>query len=422
MEVVLVLLYSALLSYIILKTNVFNSKSLTRTYILSFFLIKIVAGFLYLYIHKYLLDSGDMFAFFNDSIIVFGALKDNPLTYLQLVFGPNDLRHVPAHLVPYTDAMGFWFDKGNYVMVRINALFQLFSFGYFGVHIVFISFISLVGIYNIYRFFEPYFNGDKLLLVIFLFFTPSIVFWYSGMHKEAVVIMALGFILNSYQHLVMRDFKVRWPLALAFGFLLLGLTRFYIFAIFLPGLLALFIGWRFSRVPKLYLFTGVYLFFVLAGLLVHFYAPAFSPIQEMAVRQQYFFDSPGNSSFAIPVLDGSLSGLIRNLPMALVNSLIHPVPKDCFTASFLCFLAMVESYIILAALIYGLFRIRWHRLLSNEMILYCFFSSISMLIVMGLIVNNAGALVRYKSVVLPFLLVGVYLATRKKNYSAPVEG
>lgn len=418
MEAVLVILYVVLFSLIILKTPLFKSRSLTRRYLLAFFLIKVFAGFTYVYLSKNVLAAYDIFTYFSDSQIVFSALKEDPNTYLQLVFGASDLDKVPVHLLPYTDAMGYWFDTGNYVMVRINALFHLFSFGYFNVHVIFISFLSLIGIYNLYRFFEPSFNGDKLLLVVFLFFTPSIVFWYSGLHKEAVVIMALGFILNSYQHLIQRDFKLRWVAAIVFGSLLLMTVRFYVFALFMPGLIALFLSYHYRLIPKVYVFGTIYIVFLLAATTVHFYFPQFSPFQEMMARQQYFFNSPGHSSFVIPALDGSFLGTIGQAPLAFFNSLIHPVPMDCVTSSYLCFLALIESYFILAILIYAAFHIKWKRLMTSEIINYCLFSSISILILIGLIVNNSGALVRYKSIILPFLLVGIYLATRKHDYRA----
>ncbi|MEZ5009161.1 MAG: hypothetical protein R2753_13505 [Chitinophagales bacterium] len=337
--------------------------------------------------------------------------------YLQLVFAPSDLNEIPPHLLPYIDTMGFWFDQGNYMMVRLNAIFQLFSFGYFSVHVVFISFLSLIGIYNIYRFFEPSFNGDKILLITFLFFTPSIVFWYSGLHKEAVVIIALGFILNSYQHLIQNDFRLRYLFAIVFGSLLLILVRFYVFAIFLPGLIALFLSYKFSKTPKLYIFSSIYILFAFVAVIFHYYFPASSPFAEMMTRQQYFFDTPGNSSYVIPVLDGTVLNTFKKMPLAFFNSLIHPFPRDCSNSSFLCFMAMAESYIIVGIIIYGLFKVKWRRFMDSAIINYCLFSSVTLLILMGLIVNNAGALVRYKSVVLPFLLVGIYLATQSKRTS-----
>jgi len=415
LEALLVIFYIILFAYIILKTPLFKSKTLTKNYILGFFLIKIIAGFVYIYIFRFILSGGDVFAYFSDSQVVFSALKDNPVTYLQLVFGANDLTRVPVHLLPYTDSMGYWFDQGNYAMVRINALFHLFSFGFFNVHVVFISFMSLVGIYNMYRFFEPSFNGDKILLITFLFFTPSIVFWYSGLHKEAVVILALGFILNSYQHLIMQDFKIRWVVAIVLGSLLLILVRFYVFALFMPGLIALFLTYQFKTIPKLYLFASIYTVFLLSAITVHFYFPNLSPFQEMMIRQEFFINTPGASSYAIPPLDGSFTTTFLNPQAAFVNSLTHPVPMDCVTASFLCFLAMIESYIILAVLILAIFKIKWKRLMNNEIINYCLFSSLTLLILIGLVVNNAGALVRYKSIILPFLLIGVYLASREHN-------
>ena len=415
MEILLVIFYIVFFSFIILKTPLFKSNTLTKQYILVFFLIKIVAGFSYTYIFNNIINGKDIFVYFNESQIVFSALKDNPLYFIQLVFGPNDLNNIPNHLAPYIHAMGFWFDQGDYMMVRLNAIFHLFSFGYFSVHVVFISFLSLIGIYNIYKFFEPSFNGDKLLLITFLFFTPSIVFWYSGLHKEAVVILALGFILNSYQHLIQNDFKLRYLIAIIFGTLLLIMVRFYVFAIFFPGLLALFLSYRFTKTPTLYIFSSIYILFAILIVCYHYYFPSISPFAEMMTRQQYFFNTPGNTSYTIPALDGTVINTFKNMPRALFNSLIHPVPKDCFSSSFLCFMAMVESYLIVGIILFGILRIKWQRFMDSAIINYCLFSSITLLILMGLIVNNAGALVRYKSVVLPFLLVGIYLATQPKR-------
>jgi hypothetical protein len=415
LSIILIILYILFFSAIILKTELFKSDTLTKNYILAFFFIKVAAGFSYTFIFKNILNGQDIFAFFNDSQVAFSALKDNPLYYFQLVFGKNDLKPIPDNLFPYVDAMGYWFDQGNYVMVRLNALFHLFSFGYFGVHVVFISFLSLIGIYNIYRFFEPSFPGDKLLLITFLFFTPSIVFWYSGLHKEAVVIFALGLILNSYQHLIKDQFKPIWLLAILVGSFLLILVRFYVFVVFLPGLFALFISYHVKSISKFNIFGATYAVFVLLTFLVDFSLPHISPYQEIVQRQAHFLSIKGNTSYDIPMLDGSIMGTIKHVPQALLNSLIHPVPKDCWTSSFLCFLAMAESYIILALLIFSAFKIKWQRLKNDAVINYCLFSSISMLVIIGLIVNNAGALVRYKSVVLPFLMVGIYMASIQKE-------
>ena len=411
----LVIFYVVIFSTIILKTEFFKSDTLTKKYILGFFLMKVFAGFAYTYIFKNLLNGQDIFAFFNDSQIVFSALKDNPLYYFQMVFGRSDITPIPTHLLPYTNAMGYWSDQGNYVMVRINALFHLFSFGHMGVHVVFISFLSLIGIYNIYRFFEPSFYGDKLLLITFLFFTPSVVFWYSGLHKEAVVIFALGLILNSYQHLIKDQFKALWLLAIIIATFLLIFVRFYVFAVFLPGLLALFLSYRIKNIPKIVVFSSVFLFYTIIVIGIHYLYPSMSPFKEMVVRQTHFLNIHGSTTYAIPILDGSVWTTISNIPQALINSLIHPVPLDCIGSSFLCFLAMAESYIILGLLVFAIFKIKWKRLRDDAVINYCLFSSISLLILMGLIVNNAGALVRYKSILLPFLMVGIYLATTSKK-------
>jgi hypothetical protein len=105
--------------------------------------------------------------------------------------------------------------------------------------------------------------------------------------------------------------------------------------------------------------------------------------------------------------------LIKNIPNGLLNLGIRPLPTDCIKSNFWCFLAMVESYFFLALIIYCGIRIQWKKLTQNNIALFCLSFTLFVSIVIGLIVNNAGAMVRYKSIILPFLLLGLYFASRK---------
>ena len=73
------------------------------------------------------------------------------------------------------------------------ALIRPFSFGIYNVHAIIFAFISFVGIYNLYLFFETRMY-NKINLQFILFGVPSIVFWSSGVHKEAITFFGLGLI------------------------------------------------------------------------------------------------------------------------------------------------------------------------------------------------------------------------------------
>ena len=407
MELILILIYLTLFSAVIYFTKIFRIDVVPRSYILGFFLMKVFAAFCYVYIFKYLIAGNDIFNYFAESEIIFSALKENPLYYLQLTFGVNDFHPEPPHLKPYIDAMGFWYDQGNYFMVRMNAIFRLFSFGFFKVHILFISFLSFIGLFNMYKFFRPYFNGDQPILIILLFFTPSVVFWYSGMHKEAFVILSLGLLLNHTKKMSEQPFVVQNMIVVIFSLVMLFLVRFYVFAAFIPGLMAFLISKRTKKIPPVIVFVALYGVLVVFGMSFNS-----TMMDEIVIRQEKFLTFEGKTSYDIPVLDGTVLNFFKNIPRGGLNVFTRPFVGNCLNSSFLCYMAMIEAYLILFVVFMCLIRTNLQTLFRNPMVNFCLFTSLSLLILIGVIVNNAGALVRYKSVALPFLLIGLYLATK----------
>jgi len=40
-----------------------------------------------------------------------------------------DTSHIPTYLTPYYDQMTWWAERGDYTMIKINAILHLISFG-----------------------------------------------------------------------------------------------------------------------------------------------------------------------------------------------------------------------------------------------------------------------------------------------------
>ena len=404
-----------LLFFIAIKSKYFfNSYTISKKLLIFGFSIKALSAIVYGYLFiSRALSGGDTFMYIDDANIVYSALKTNPYIYLKLLFGYNDFKPVPSLLLPYTDAMGFWFDSSNYFVVRVNAFIRLFSFGIYNVHAVIFAFLSFIGTYNIYLFFVKKVRNVNLLQFI-LFGLPSIVFWTSGVHKEALVIFALGMILYNVNFVLKNEHTKRHLLFTFIGLFILGYIRIYLLAFLFPLIAAIFLYTKFDRKQStisVFFATGI-ISVLVVGLII-FLFPNISFIHEFFVRRTYFLNSPGNYTFNVASIPHNFGSLFILLWEAISNPFIRPLPAEC--NSVLPFLASFETIIIFALILILLFSVKIKSLLSNPYALFCILYSLSTLFLIGLIVNNSGAIVRYRSIAIPFLLIAFILKNKEEN-------
>jgi hypothetical protein len=91
-----------------------------------------------------------------------------------------------------------------------------------------------------------------------------------------------------------------------------------------------------------------------------------------------------------------------NTPQAFVLSAARPYPSDVH--HLLSLAAAIETALILLLfLLFLFFRLRQPGL-SKNVIYFCVFFSISLLLAIGFSVNNLGAIVRYRSIIIPLLV------------------
>ena len=180
-------------------------------------------------------------------------------------------------------------------------------------------------------------------------------------------------------------------------------------AVLLPVLVAYFMVKVLKPVrPVAIYFSIFFLTFICLGI-VHWLVPEFSALGEAATKQSSFIINQGETTFQIPTIGNSYWQLLFNIPYTILNPLIRPFPMDC--QIILCYIASVETYLLLIGIIILLTRFRLSRLINNNEALFCLFFGFLILVVIGLIVNNAGAIVRYRSIALPFLLIGLFLSS-----------
>lgn len=420
MEIFLTIVYVLLFIFIINKVSFFTVGTLSRKVITLVFLSKVVAGIVLWAIYNYYYNdrfTSDIFRYFDDSRVLFDALKTNPVDYFKMLFG---IGNSTTHFKQYYDEMNNWYRtydsnifNGSHAMIRLNALFRLFSFGYFQVHTIFMCFISLVGTLLIYKTLLEFLKVKEQLLKIALFITPSFVFWGSGVLKEGIIIFGTGLCMHSFLSLLFDEKKLLPGFLFAFSLCLLFFVKFYTLVSLFPALMAM--GWSLKvnnqKIIQKYLI--IFTLYFMAGVAIKYAVPKYDPFQILYIKQKDFLrllnenNAQIQSKITTYTIDNSIASFLISAPKALFTSFI--TPNFWQEGRLLLYFSSIENACLLAFVLLAI--IYRKKIVGGELNLFLFGISFSavLYVIIGLISPFAGAIVRYKSAVLPFFLLSFLL-------------
>ncbi len=236
--------------WLIRKLGIFKRSALSSRSLSFYFAAKLLCGLLLylIYTHYYpYRNTSDAFKYYDDSQVVYKTLFNDPSAYVKIVTGIDS--HDPI-LDKYYGQMETWYrDKtynswnDNRTIVRINALVSIFSGGVYFVHILFFCFLSFSGLLMLHTFITRFSPQHKHWAALLIFLSPSILFWSSGVLKEAIVFFALGgFLLNLSASIEKRT--IRNPFYTLLFLLLLIILKIYILFSLIPALLFWFLAAR----------------------------------------------------------------------------------------------------------------------------------------------------------------------------------
>jgi hypothetical protein len=412
LEVLLLIVYSVLFLLFVYKSKTFNSTSVSSKVWVFIALIKISVALLYNWLSHQIPTFFDSGIYFHEANIVFSSLKENPLYFIQLLIGRNNYFPEPDHLCGYIDKMGFWYDNTGYTIVRINAFLRLFSFGFISLHFLFFSFLSFIGGFYLFKFFSDRTDLSEYILIAIIFLIPNILFWTSGLHKEALIMFSLGILLYSFNQYIIYKCNISLVVAILF-FLFLINVRMYMALIILPAL----IGYYFNEKTKVKAIIPYFISFGLLLLLIIFYDVVVPNEYRLALKissfQSSFINTTGNTSFKVEYVGNSWVGILSAFPEHILNGFVYPLYNQCKLTW--CRLASLDSIILCILMVLSLFKIKYKYILNNNMALFCLSIGFGLMTIIGIVVNNAGAIVRYRSIAILFIFVGLSLSFYKTS-------
>ncbi|MEO7394899.1 MAG: hypothetical protein ABIU11_08120, partial [Chitinophagaceae bacterium] len=257
---------------------------------------------------------------------------------------------------------------------------------------------------GIYKVMTDVFPGKKMAILLATFLVPSFLYWTSGLHKEGLIFTGVSMVIYIiYFSLKENKLTAKRFLLIFVSLLLILALRNFIIIILLPAILAWLLANRWSKYG-LAIFASLYLFFGILFFTLRYIDSRLDFPQAVVNKQQEFIQlKGGNSSIPIKQLQPTAISFLKTTPQAINLSTIRPYPSD--VRHILSLAAAIEINALLLMFILFIFFPGPNGNHSKNLAYFCIFFSFSLLLAIGFSVNNLGAIVRYRSIIMPLLII-----------------
>lgn len=400
---VTIILFSAyllLFTWLITRLPFFRKAGLSPQWLAGLFIMKVAVCCLYGYIHslsEYYPGKIDTWRWYFESLNETGLLKSNPGEFFSSLF--HD---------PYNGSAGdifgaqnsFWNDLKNNFMIKLMALMNLFSGGRYYINTIFYSVLAFYGPVALYRLFLAIFPGKKAVVFIAAFLLPSVLFWGSGFHKEGLLLSLLAVILYWFYNGLQKGFTVKKISALLLAVALIFILRNYILFALLPAMGCWWLAHKWpGRTAAIY--TGGMILFLAVFFMAARLHPKLNLPGTVSQKQREFMELSGHTHVPTDTLRPTAAGFLHNLPKAADMAFLRPRPGEgglSYLPSALEMLGLLAVFV--ASLVF-----RDKSRLYRPIIWFCGCFAIILMLIIGYSVPITGAVIRYRSLALPFLFL-----------------
>ncbi|MEJ0033163.1 MAG: hypothetical protein WDO15_23790 [Bacteroidota bacterium] len=351
--------------------------------------LRLIAGICVGVVYKYYYGSGDTLTLFDQACKLVDLLYSDPGAWLNSIFRDQSRTEFFVSIVSVVNII----TANNYWLTSL--WFSLFSF---------------VCSYRLVVRLDQIIPWSRVASRVALLFFPSVVFWSSGIVKEALAFGAVA-ILSVYFLGLMRGQKITWRSLIGiilFSYLLLNL-KYYWGAVLMPsmitGLLIHYFVEKKTYNPWILSSAWLAVFFVLV-IAVSFMHPNFYPHQFLSVIVDNYNTYKGSNLISYYNLSPTWTFIVINSPWALLSGLFRPT---IFEASSLVEIAAgVENLLLLILVLMKLKSIRMSA--ENRVVAFTTFAYIVVLCVfLALSTPNFGTLSRYRVGFLPFFVLMILI-------------
>ena len=397
--------YILLFIVICQKCKFFTFRYFAKYWVYILFGIHLAAGVGFYGVYHYHYPSGlDSEASFHSGTKLFNTLYSQPNTFAKLMLGYTDST---------TTAAGTAINKSwvkqyesntineNRTVLRVNALLNSFSGQHYSVHLLLMIILAFCGSFFLFHFFAPENKQEEKVCILACFLIPSCLFWTSGVLKEPLFFFCMSCYLYFLQKITSK-ISVTYILLAIMAALGMIWTRTFIALVLIPlSMIYIWCAWRPQHQALKYIGAVI-----LGGIMItviHSTAPgsALDLVNNIAHKNQLFINMENvlfdGLDMNVPHVKASTANLIYNAPFALYNTMFIP----CKLKSALHIGIFMENIFFGLLLFLSLSMVLIRKTpYSNKQWLLLLFCIICFTVI-GLTTPNAGAICRYRCVLLP---------------------
>jgi hypothetical protein len=404
--------YLLLCCWLLCKIKFIVNAGISKKIIVILFVTKVFAGVFAGWLY-HTQPGADTWQYHNDALKEYYLLFTHPKEYFTNLFVSN-----------YNDTYGgffqstnsYWNDLKNNVMIKLVSVLHICSFGNYYVNVIIYNFLIFFGNVALFKVFSSAYRRRSILLVVVCFLLPSFLFFSSTIHKDGLIISAIGIILYIVDSLLSGT---KWNAKKIIVFILAILIVFMLRNFVIIALVPAIGGWIIAKKVNfhpLYLYSAVYLSCIILFFCIGKIIPAIDLPQAVVNKQESFFGLEKARSFIeTDTLHPSFKSFAINAPQALNHSLLRPYISDGKRMTFLYPLAFELLIYEIILFVFIFFR-KKNNDIDLPFILFGIFFSTSLLLITGYITPVLGALVRYRSIYLPFLIAPLLMSINYKKF------
>lgn len=426
-DAVLLLIYAPVLLFLISFIGKRLKDEVLKKYFFSAAVVRMLAAVLIGLLYQYYYGSGDTIVYFQESKVLNDVLLSDPVAGIRLLCsstGDYNILSEYGNIVFYSDA-------STYAVIKATAFFNLFTFETYSVTALFFSLFSFSGAVAMYKVFVRFYPSLKKMVAFAVLFTPSVIFWGSGIMKDSLTFGALGWMLYALDNIFFERKKILTSLVvLLCSVYLLYVIKIYILLAFVPSYFVFLVIARLNAVSSK-AFKIIFAPFIIVGGIVGAY---YVTTKMTETNKQYAIgklastakitaeyinqisEQSGGSAYSLGDFDATPQGLLKKFFPALGVTFYRPFLWEVKNPVMLP--AALESLAILFLTLtmvikrgpLGLLKI----IRKSPFTIFCLLFSTIFAFAVGISTYNFGTLVRYKIPCMPFIAAVLLILNSKK--------
>jgi hypothetical protein len=410
-------LYFVAFCYFITKIKFLQQSGLGTKTLLLLFSIKVLVGIIGGLVGHYLMhDKTDLHFYTIQGLIEYDNLIHNPK-----VFFTDSLPSAYANNLGqfFGSSNSFWNDLRNNILLKTIGVFNILSRGNYYINSLFFNFIAFFAHIALYKIFKDVFKNNHWAIIVGCFLLPSTLYYTSLIGKDLIIFTSLAIFCYCSYFSWKENFTVKRIVFLVLSFFCILLIRNFIAVVLFPCVLGWFISRKYSfKVWKVYLAMTV---MVLAGIFaVQFTNQKYNPLQIVVAKQQAFFAlGKAHSEYQNDTLQSNIKSFINAAPTALRHAFLSPYPTEFDNIYLNGFALEIITYLLLFFLMI-IFPLK-NNIISKDFIFFTVIFTALIFLFTGYITTNAGALVRYRSIYFPFLIVPILCSINWKRINSFIK-